>query len=60
MKLYILIMKTLYSNSENFQKCSVCLCFDFVSCLFWGRVCTDSWNGNNKYYIVITPLEQRL
>jgi len=27
-------MKIVYSNSENFQKCSVCLRFDFVFCLF--------------------------
>jgi len=26
-------MKILYSNSENFQKCSVFVRFDFVSCL---------------------------
>jgi len=26
-------MKILYYNSENFQKCSVCLGFDFASCL---------------------------
>jgi len=34
MKIYILIMKILYSNSEKFQKCNVCVRFDFVSCLF--------------------------
>jgi len=34
MKFHILIMKILYSNPENFQKCSVRLHFDFVYCLF--------------------------
>jgi len=33
MKFYILIMKILYSNFENFQKCSVFVRFYFVSCL---------------------------
>jgi len=33
MKFYVLITKLLYSNSENFWKCSVCVRFDFASCL---------------------------
>ena len=33
MKFYIVIMKILYSNAENFQKCSVCRLLDLVSCL---------------------------
>jgi len=33
MKYHILIIKIFYSNSENFWKCSVCVRFDFVSCL---------------------------
>ena len=26
--------------------------------IFWGRVCIHSWNVNDIYYIVITPVEQ--
>ena len=48
-------------HSENFQKCSVCAGFDFVSChLLRKRVCIHSWNVNNKYCIAITPVEQSL
>jgi len=32
-KFYILIMKIVYSNYKNIQKCSVCQRFDFIFCL---------------------------
>ena len=59
MKFYILIMKNFYSNSENFQKCSVCVRFAFfLAYLLRKRACLDSRNGDNKC-IVVTPVEQR-
>jgi len=59
MKFYIRFMKFLYFNSEIFQKCSVCLPFDFVSCLsFEEESCTELRKVSNKYCIVIAPVEQ--
>jgi len=53
-------MKISYSNSESFQKCSVCtLSYCFLP-IVWRRVCRDSRNVNNKYYIVIPPVKQSL
>jgi len=50
------------SKSENFQKCRVCLAYTlmFLANFLRKRVCIDSRNVNNKYYIVIAPVEQSL
>jgi len=48
-------------HSENFQKCSVRLrLLLFLAYLLRTRVCTDFRNVNNKYFIVITSVEQSL
>jgi len=58
---YFMFILLFVYHSEKFQKCSVCLRFDFVSChLLRKRVCIHSWNVNYKYWIAVTPVEQSL
>jgi len=45
-------------HSERFQKWSVYAFILFLAYLLRNRVCMHSRNVNNKYFIVITPLEQ--
>jgi len=48
-------------HSENFQKCSVCVHFDFVSYPSSEEESLHALsNVNNKHCIVITPVEQSL
>jgi len=60
MKFHILIIKILYSDDEDFHKCSVRVRFHIVSYLSSGEESLQTHHVTNKYYIVITPVEQSL